>query len=68
MKLQVPKGFTGDVHLNGRSFVVNDQDQVEIPDEFIGQRLWGQGFTFAPDFKLNAVATIVNAVAKEKAT
>jgi len=66
MKLQVPKGFTGDVHLNGRSFVVNDRDQVEIPDEFIGQSLWGQGFTVVPEFKPKAVANEAPAV-KEKA-
>jgi len=65
MKLQTPTGFTGDVHLNGRSFAVNDRDQVEIPDEFIGQRLWGQGFTVAPECKPKAVVNDAPAI-KEK--
>lgn len=65
MKLQTPKGFTGDVHLNGRSFAVNDRDQVEIPDELVGQRLWGQGFTVVPECKPKAVVNDAPA-AKEK--
>jgi hypothetical protein len=48
MKLQTPEGFTGDVHLHGRSFVVDDKGQVDIEPEFIGSQLWAHGFTVAP--------------------
>ncbi|MCX7067333.1 MAG: hypothetical protein NTW85_06545 [Methylococcales bacterium] len=60
MKLQVPKGFTGDVHLHGRSFAVNDRDQVEIPDDLISSSLWGKGFTVVPPVQLKPIANNVS--------
>lgn len=47
MRLQVPKGFQGDVQLNGQSFAVDSYGQVDIPDEWVGHRFYEQGFTVA---------------------
>lgn len=49
MRLQTPSGWTGDVHLHGRSFAVDNNGQVEIPDEAMSSTLWEQGFTFVPE-------------------
>jgi hypothetical protein len=68
MKLQAPSGFTGDVHLHGRSFVVDKKGQVEIPDNLLGQSLWQQGFTVVVESDPKAVKPIANEVTgKDKA-
>ena len=45
MKLQAPDGITGELHLNGRSFVIDKKGQVEVPDGLLGQSVWQQGYT-----------------------
>lgn len=45
MKLQAPKGKTGELHLNGRSFVIARDGTVEVPDEFVNSSVWSQGYT-----------------------
>ena len=49
MKLQAPQGKTGELHLNGRTFDIDKQGRVEVPDEFVGHSLWQQGYTAVPD-------------------
>lgn len=68
MKLQTPDGFTGDVHLHGRSYVVDKKGQVEIPDNLLGQSVWQQGFTVVAPSEPNTVKPIANEVTgKDKA-
>ena len=49
MKLQAPQGKTGELHLNGRTFDIDKKGQVEVPDEFVGQSVWQQGYTVVPE-------------------
>jgi hypothetical protein len=77
MRLQTPDGFTGDVHINGQSFVVDDKGQVEIPPEYVGSSLWAQGFIVAkasfPEAAVEAAIearqpkSIANEISKDKA-
>jgi hypothetical protein len=58
MRLQTPNDFTGDVHLHGRSFTVDNKGQVEIPDEAISSLLWEQGFTVVPVIEIKKLASV----------
>lgn len=49
MKLQAPNGTTGELHLNGRSFDIDKNGQVEVPDNLLGQSVWQQGYTVVPE-------------------
>jgi hypothetical protein len=55
MKLQAPHGTTGELHLNGRSFVIDKKGQVDVPDNLIGQSVWQQGYTVVPEPEPNSV-------------
>jgi hypothetical protein len=45
MKLQAPQGTTGELHLNGRAFVIDKNGQVDVPDELISHSVWEKGYT-----------------------
>lgn len=55
MKLQAPDGTTGELHLNGRSFDIDKNGQVEVPDNLLGQSVWQQGYTVVPEPEPNSV-------------
>jgi hypothetical protein len=45
MKLQAPNGTTGELHLHGRTFDIDKNGQVDVPDELVGSKLYADGYT-----------------------
>jgi hypothetical protein len=67
MKLQAPNGTTGELHLNGRSFDIDKNGQVEVPNNLLGQSVWQQGYTVVPTSPQTAseiVAHLTNEASK----
>jgi hypothetical protein len=48
MKLQAPTGTTGELHLNGRAFVIDNKGQVDVPEHLLGSSIWAKGYTVVP--------------------
>lgn len=49
MRLQAPKGTAGELHLHGRTFDIDKNGQVDIPDDLISSKIWSDGYTVAPE-------------------
>lgn len=47
--LKAPQGVSGDLHLNGRSFSIDKNGQVEVPDDLIISAVWEKGYTVVAD-------------------